>query len=83
MLTKLIELLSEDNAQKIEDGITDIILETIRCELDTCDTYILDPDDVTEFAEKCKEKAFKNIETELIQKMENDMRKSLSLLTGQ
>ena len=32
MLEKLIELLGEDNAKKIEDGITEIILDRIRAD---------------------------------------------------
>lgn len=79
MLEKLIELLGGDNVKKIEDGITEIILERIREDLESCNTYILEPDDITEFAERCKEKAFANIEAELMAKMEGDMRKSLSL----
>lgn len=83
MLEKLIELLGKDNTQKLEDGITDIILDQIRNDFDDSETYILSPDDVIEFAERCKERAFKSIESDLIQKMENDMRKSLSLLSGE
>lgn len=83
MLEKLIDLLGKENTQKLEDGITDIILEQIRDDFDGSETYILPPDDVIEFAERCKEKAFENIESDLIQKMEIDMRKSLSLLSGE
>lgn len=79
MLEKLIELLGEDNVKKIEDGITEIILDRIRADLEYYDTYILEPDDITEFAERCKEKAFANIKAELIEKMEGNMRKTLSL----
>ncbi len=79
MLERLIELLGGDNVKKIEDGITEIILDRIRADLEYYDTYILEPDDITEFTERCKEKAFANTEAELITKMECDMRKSLSL----
>lgn len=77
MLEQLIKLLGKDNAQKLEDGITDIILEQIRDDFTGYSEYILNPDDITEFAERCKEKAFKNIESELVKKMEDTMRKSL------
>lgn len=56
MLERLIELLGGDNVKKIEDGITEIILDRIRADLEYYDTYILEPDDITEFAERCKEK---------------------------
>ena len=83
MLEKLIELLGKDNTQKLEDGITDIILEQIRSDFSGFSEYILNPDDVTDFAERCKEKAFKNIEAELVQKIEENMQKFLLLLSGE
>lgn len=79
MLEKLIGLLGKDNVKKLEDGITDIILEQIKYDMDNSENYILAPDDIIEFADRCKEKAFRNLESELIKKMENDMRKSLLL----
>lgn len=77
MLEKLIELLGKDNAQKLEDGITDIILERIRDDFEDSETYILSPDDVIEFAERCKQKAFAKIEDEVIKEMETKIRKAL------
>jgi len=77
MLEQLIKLLGRDNAQKLEDGIIDIVLEQIRNDFTGYSRYILDPDDITVFTERCKEKAFKNIESELVKKMEDTMRKSL------
>lgn len=79
MLEKLTELLGKDNAKKLEDGITDIILEQIMDDFSDSSEYILSPDDVVEFVKMCEEEAFKNIEKELIKKMEDDLRKSLSL----
>lgn len=79
MLEKLIELLGKDNAQRLEDGITDIILEQVKDDFADSKNYILCPDDVIEFAEQCKEKAFKNIEAELVQKFEEKMRKSIMI----
>ena len=40
MLEKLIELLGKDNTQKLEDGITDIILDQIRNDFDDSETQI-------------------------------------------
>lgn len=80
LLEKLNAVLGADNVKRLEDGITDIMLERIKDDFDCYDTYILEPDEVADFAESCKEKAFKNIETELVQKLEVHMRKSLSLL---
>lgn len=77
MLEKLIELLGEENAQRLENGITDIILEQIRSDFADYSEYILPPDDVIEFAERCKEKAFSNLEAEIVRNMEDKMRKSL------
>lgn len=77
MLEKLVELLGKDNAKKLEDGITDIILEQIRDDFADSSEYILSPDDVVEFAERCKEKAFNSIEQELVNKMEMILEKLL------
>lgn len=40
MLEKLIGLLGKDNTQKLEDGITDIILDQIRNDFDDSETKI-------------------------------------------
>ena len=40
MLEKLIGLLGKDNTQKLEDGITDIILDQIRNDFDDSETQI-------------------------------------------
>lgn len=77
MLEKLINLLGEENTKRLEDGITDIILGQIENDFEHSQMYILSPDDVIDFAERCKEKAFANIETEIIKNMEEKMRKSL------
>lgn len=68
----------KDNAQKIEDGITDIILEGIKDDLvNNRGEYLINPDDIIEFAEDCKQKAFAKIEDEVIKEMETIMRKAL------
>lgn len=78
MLGKLIELLGEDNVQKIEDGITEMILEGIKDDIiNNREEYIINPDDISEFAECCKQKAFAKIEDEVIKEMETKMRKAL------
>lgn len=80
MSEKLIELLGEDNTNLLKVGIVKLILNQIEIDLENSGEWVLNPDDIVEFAEKCKEKAFKNIETELVQKLETHMRKTLSLL---
>lgn len=40
MLEKLIGLLGKDNTQKLEDGITDIILDQNRNDFDDSETKI-------------------------------------------
>lgn len=79
MLEKLIELLGEDNMNHLKEGITELILNQIKSDFENNGEWVLNPDDVAEFAESCKEKAFKNIEAELVQKMENYMRNSFVL----
>lgn len=80
MSEKLIELLGEDNTNLLKVGIVKLILNQIEIDLENSGEWVLNPDDVVEFAENCKEKAFKNIETELVQKLETHMRKTLLLL---
>lgn len=80
MLEKLIELLGEDNTDRLKVGIVELILNRIEIDFENSGEWVLNPDDVAELAESCKEKAFKNIENELVQKLEIHMRKSLSLV---
>lgn len=77
MLEQLIGLLGRENTKRLEDGITDIILEQVKNDFEDSDTYILSPDDIIDFAERCKEKAFANIEVEMVKNMEDNMRKLL------
>lgn len=76
-ISPLEQLLGEDNIKRLQDGITDIILKQIKNDFEDCSEYILNPDDIMEFAERCKEKAFLNIETEIIKNIEMNMKSSL------
>lgn len=75
-ISPLEQLLGEDNIKRLQDGITDIILKQIKNDFEDCSEF-LNPDDIMEFAERCKEKAFLNIETEIVKNIEMNMKSSL------
>lgn len=53
-LKAVIEVLGEDNAERLKSSIVDIILDNIRNDSENYTCYLLDPDDVAEFVEECK-----------------------------
>lgn len=53
-LKAVIEVLGEDNAERLKSSIVDIILENIERDFNDYTCYLLDPDDVAEFVEECK-----------------------------
>lgn len=51
-LITIINLLGEENAIKLKDGITGLLLEQIRTDLENIDAYFLDPDDFTDMLQE-------------------------------
>lgn len=72
-LKAVIEILGEDNAEKLKSSIVDIILDNIRNDFENYTCYLLDPDDMAEFVEECKKEAFKKIKEDVV----NDMMKKI------
>lgn len=72
-LKAVIEVLGEDNAERLKSSIVDIILDNIRNDFENYTCYLLDPDDVVEFVEECKKEAFEKIKEDVV----NDMMKKI------
>lgn len=71
----LIELLGEDNQKRLKDSVTDFIIEAIKNDIDdySHESYILNPEDIIDFVEKCKKEAFERIKEDVV----NDMMKKI------
>lgn len=72
-LKTIIEVLGEDNTERLRNSIVDIILDNIERDFNDYQCYLLDPDDITEFIEECKKEAFNRIKEEVV----NDMMKKI------
>lgn len=78
-ITALIELLGEGNVNRIKEKVTDFIIETVSGDL--CDynreSYILNPEDIIDFVNECKEEAFKRIKEDIVNQMVDKIKASL------
>ncbi len=68
-LKAVIEVLGEDNAERLKKSIVDIILGQIQSDLEDYSLYILDPEDVQEFVDECKQEAFNRIKEDVVSDM--------------
>lgn len=75
----LMELLGEENNQRIKDKVTDFIIEAMREDLSdySRECYILNPEDIIDFVSKCQEEAFARIKEDTIKQMMEKIRASL------
>lgn len=76
-LKAIIEVLGEDNAERLKNSIVDIILDNIERDFNDYQCYLLDPDDITEFIEKCKKEAFGRIKEDIVNDMINKIKESI------
>lgn len=72
-LKAVIEVLGEENTERLKSSIVDIILDNIRNDFENYTCYLLEPDDVSIFIEECKKEAFEKIKEDVI----NDMMKKI------
>ena len=73
-ITGLIDLLGEENNNKIKDKVTQFIIDAIEDDIRDYDreNYILNPEEIIDFVDKCKEKAFKRAKEDVVnQKVDN------------
>lgn len=78
-ITGLMELLGEDNNKKIKDKVTQFIIDAIEDDIHDYDreSYILNPEEIIDFVNECKEEAFKRIMEDVVNQMMNKIKLSL------
>ena len=78
-ITGLIELLGEDNNKKIKDNVAQFIIDAIEDDIRDYDreNYILNPDEIIDFVNECKEEAFKRVKEDVVNQMANKIKLSL------
>ena len=67
-ITGLIELLGEENNKKIKDKITQFIIDAIEDDIKDYDrqSYILNPEEIIDFVNDCKEEALKRVKEDVV-----------------
>ena len=78
-ITGLIELLGEENNKKIKDKVAQFIIDAIEDDIRDYDreNYILNPDEIIDFVNECKEEAFKRIKEDVVNQMMNKIKLNL------
>ena len=78
-ITGLIELLGEDNNKKIKDKVAQFIIDAIEDDIRDYDreNYILNPDEIIDFVNECKEEAFKRVKEAVVNQMVDIIKLSL------
>lgn len=78
-VTGLIEILGEENNKKIKDKVTQFIIDAVEDDIRDYDrnNYILEPDEIVDFVNECKEEAFKRVKEDVIAQMVDKIKLSL------
>ena len=78
-ITGLIELLWEENNKKIKDEVTQFIIDAVEDDIRDYDrnNYILNPEEIIDFVNECKEEAFKRIKEDVVNQMVDKIKLSL------
>lgn len=78
-ITGLIELLGEDNNKKIKDKVAQFIIDAIEDDIRDYDreNYILNPDEIIDFVNECKEEVFKRVKEDVVNQMVDKIKLSL------
>ena len=78
-ITGLIELLGEDNNKKIKDKVAQFIIDAIEDDIRDYnrENYILNPDEIIDFVNECKEEAFKRVKEDVVNQMVDKIKLSL------
>ena len=73
------ELLGEENNKKIKDKVTQFIIDAVEDDIRDYDrnNYILNPDEIVDFVNECKEEAFKRVKEDVVNQMVNKIKLSL------
>ena len=78
-ITGLMELLGEENNKKIKDKVTQFIIDTIEDDVHDYnrESYILNPEEIINFVDECKEEAFKRVKEDVVNQMVDKIKLSL------
>ena len=78
-ITGLMELLGEENNKKIKDKVTQFIIDAMEDDIHDYnrDSYILNPEEIIDFVNECKEEAFKRVKEDVINQMADKIKLSL------
>ena len=78
-ITGLMDLLGEENNKKIKDKVAQFIIDAIEDDIRDYDreNYILNPEEIIDFVDECKEEAFKRIKEDVINQMVDKIKLSL------
>ena len=78
-ITGLMELLGEENNKKIKDKVTQFIIDAVEDDIRDYDrnNYILNPEEIIDFVNECKEEAFKRIKEDVVNQMVDKIKLSL------
>ena len=78
-ITGLMALLGEENNKKIKDKVAQFIIDAIEDDIRDYDreNYILNPEEIIDFVNECKEEAFKRVKEDVVNQMENKIKLSL------
>ena len=78
-ITGLIEILGEENNKKIKDKVTQFIIDAVEDDIRDYDrnNYILNPEEIIDFVNECKEEAFKRIKEDVVNQMVDKIKLSL------
>lgn len=78
-ITGLMELLGEENNKKIKDKVTQFIIDVVEDDIRYYDrdSYILNPEEIIDFVNKCKEEAFKRVKEDVVNQMVDKIKLSL------
>ena len=78
-ITGLMELLGEENNKKIKDKVTQFIIDAVEDDIHdyNSDSYILNPEEIIDFVNDCKEEAFKKVKEDVVSRMVDKIKLSL------
>ena len=78
-ITGLIDLLGEENNNKIKDKVAQFIIDAIEDDIRDYDreNYILNPEEIIDFVKECKEQAFKRVKEDVVNQMVDKIKRNM------
>ena len=73
------DLLGEENNKKIKDKVAQFIIDAMEDDIHDYnrDSYILNPEEIIDFVNECKEEAFKRVKEDVVNQMMDKIKLSL------